>query len=114
PNSCGQWKQPDSMRFAPPRPPRPPRLRLTRSPLEAHTEPRSFFSRGDAESAELLPGRAAFGATPNLPRPDQRPCCMWFLPVGSRLNPPRYLPGEADSTPRTLTRPERTTTSKDP
>src|SRR5690606_14752267 len=39
-------------------------------PLEAHTEPRSFLSRGAAESAESVPGRAAYGATPSLPRPD--------------------------------------------
>src|SRR5690554_5785717 len=39
---------------------------------------------------------------------------MWFLPVGSRLIPPWMLPGEAGFTPRTLTRPEQTTSSQDP
>ncbi len=32
---------------------------------------------------------------------------MWFLPVGSWLIPLRRLPGEAGSTPRSLTRPEQ-------
>src|SRR5690606_36147721 len=36
---------------------------------------------------------------------------MWFLPVGSQLIPPENGPGEASSTPRTLTRPEQTTIS---
>ncbi len=39
---------------------------------------------------------------------------LWFLPAGSRLIPPRSLPGEAGFTPRTLTRPEQTTTPRDP
>src|SRR5690606_31897813 len=39
---------------------------------------------------------------------------MWFPPVESLLIPPRSLPGEAGFTPRTLTRPEQTTTSQDP
>src|SRR5690606_10395144 len=71
-------------------------------------------SHGDAENAEFEPGRAPLVAEPSVPRPDPRSCCMWFLPVGSMLIPPRMLPGEAGSTPRTLTRPEQTTTSRDP
>src|SRR5690606_17344841 len=45
---------------------------LTRRPLEAHTETRSFISRGAAESAESLPGRAAFFVEPSLLRPNPR------------------------------------------
>src|SRR5690606_13792823 len=54
-----------------PRIPRHPALAHA-EPLEAHTEARSFFSRGAAESAESMPGRAAFPANPNVPRPDPR------------------------------------------
>src|SRR5690606_28864022 len=68
------------------------------------TEPRRARRR--------LPGRAAVGATPNVPRPDPGSCLLWFLPVGSRLIPPGSLPGEAGFTPRTLTRPAQTTTSQ--
>src|SRR5690606_7859299 len=39
---------------------------------------------------------------------------MWFLPAGARLIPPRRVPGEAGSTPRTPTRREQTTTYQDP
>src|SRR5690606_24104981 len=39
---------------------------------------------------------------------------MWFLPVGSRLIPPRRVPGEAGFAPRTRTRPAQTTTNQDP
>src|SRR5690606_32946938 len=34
--------------------------------------PRSFGSRGDAEAAKSLPGRASFFVSPSVPRPDQR------------------------------------------
>src|SRR5690606_13894865 len=71
-------------------------------------------SHGDAESAESVPGRAAFVSEQNLPRPDPRSCRTWFLPVESMLIPPRSVPGEASSTPRTQTRPEQTTTLQDP
>src|SRR5690606_984637 len=66
----------------------------------------AMSSHGDAENAEFEPGRAPLVAEPSVPRPDPRSCCMWFLPVGSMLIPPRMLPGEAGSTPRTLPRPE--------
>src|SRR5690606_12085502 len=39
---------------------------------------------------------------------------MWCLPVGSMLIPPGRLPGEAGFTPRTVPRPEQTTTSRNP
>src|SRR5690606_37428179 len=91
----------------------PPCSRGGRFARGAHAEPRSFFltrSRGERGG---VPGRAAFFVSPSLPRPDPRSCCLWFLPVGSRLIPPGSLPGEGGFTPRTLTRPERTTPSRD-
>src|SRR5690606_41822506 len=39
---------------------------------------------------------------------------MWFLPGGSMLIPLRRAPGEAGSSPRTLTHPEQATKSRNP
>src|SRR5690606_29610859 len=122
PPASGAPRRP-SIRLRPPGRKSPAR-HVTRAPLSvtrrglglwrAHTEPRSFFltqSRGERGGG---PGRSAFRATPNVPRPDPRSYWMWFLPVGSLLIPRRRVPGEAGFTPRTPTRPERTTTSQDP
>src|SRR5690606_21690555 len=61
------------------------RSRLTQSRgVPSHAETR----RSRSESR----GRAAFVVRPSVPRPEQRSCWMWFLPVGSQLIPPENGP----------------------